>query len=389
MGVYPTNVRTWSRQDLQLLEHAPDAVIVVDENGAIIFANSQTETLFGYEVPVLLGEQVELLIPQPFRDSHRERRATYHTESHARPMGARLDLVGLRKDGVEIPVDISLSPILTDEGKAIIAAVRDISDRKGIENDLRSANRRLRHDQDAAAQLQRSLLPTAQPKVDGLRTSWIFEPCERMAGDSFSVFAVDDARVGIYLLDVSGHGVVAALQAVALTRVLSAAPWPSTMLRLIESPAEVVSALNGQFPINPETWQYFTFLCAIIDIPQREIRYATAGHPGPVLLPAGNEPRVLHAEGFPIGLFPDASYEEYRVALTPGDRVYFYSDGVTDAMDEVDEPFGSERLLELLVTRRDDPLETTVSAIGSSVAAWATPNTPQNDVSIVGLELTV
>ena len=160
------------------------------------------------------------------------------------------------------------------------------------------------------------------------------------------------------------------------------------MLRLIEQPASVMNALNDEFPIDPETWQYFTFLCAIIDIPRREIRYATAGHPGPVLLTRGKPPSVLKAEGFPIGLFPGSQYDEFQVALTPGDRMFFYSDGVTDAMDEAEQGFGAERLLDLLERHRDSDLQTSVDAIQSAVVDWAVSNSPQDDVSAVGIEFT-
>jgi sigma-B regulation protein RsbU (phosphoserine phosphatase) len=159
------------------------------------------------------------------------------------------------------------------------------------------------------------------------------------------------------------------------------------MLRLIDTPAEVLGALNKRFPIDPSTWQYFTFLCATIDTDRQEVRYSTAGHPGPVLVSGDRPPKVLEAVGFPIGLFPDVTYEEFRAPLTPGDRIVFYSDGVTDTMNGDDETFGYARFLNLLLTRRDDDLETTVDAIRTSIIDWAKDGKPQDDVSVLVLEL--
>ena len=380
--------RTWTRDELELLEFTPDAIVVVDPDGAIVFANTQTEKLFGYRRAELMGAEVEVLIPDAFRKHHHRHRTAYQTHPHVRTMGAGLDLLGLRKDGVEIPVDISLSPALTDAGPVVIAAVRDISDRKRIEHELRAANKRLRRDVEAAARLQQSLLPAREAPLDGINFAWLFEPCDRLAGDSFNYFRIDDQHVGIYLLDVSGHGVVAALQSVALTRVLATAPWQATVLRSIESPVTVVHELNRHFPIDPDTWQYFTFLCAIVDIPRREIRYVTAGHPGPVLVPTNGPPRTLEACGFPIGLFADADYEEFVIPLGQGDRVYFCSDGITDAMNADEEIFGLDRFLTLLDTTHDQTLEASVDRVGAGVMAWSGASRPQDDLSVLALEIT-
>jgi sigma-B regulation protein RsbU (phosphoserine phosphatase) len=159
------------------------------------------------------------------------------------------------------------------------------------------------------------------------------------------------------------------------------------MLRSIESPVSVLNELNRQFPIDPERWQYFTFFCAILDIPQKRLRYATAGHPGPVLLPQHGGPRVLDACGFPIGLFVDATYDEFTVELGPGDRLYFCSDGVTDAMSAEEEVFGADRLLQVVDTTRSGTLQESVSAISATVARWSGEHRPQDDLSVLALEL--
>ena len=102
-------------------------------------------------------------------------------------------------------------------------------------------------------QCRERLLPKTLPRLHGVRFAWAFEPCETLAGDSFNVFTVDEDHVALYLLDFSGHGVAAALQAVALTRVLASRPWPISALLRILSPAEVTDDLNREFPIDPET----------------------------------------------------------------------------------------------------------------------------------------
>jgi sigma-B regulation protein RsbU (phosphoserine phosphatase) len=371
---------------LALLEYVPDAMMVVDAAGQMVFVNSQTEKLFGYAASELVGQRVELLVPGQLRNEHQAVRGHYQGAPHVRPMGAALELRGVRKDGVEVPLDISLSPIQMDRGPMVIAAIRDVTERKETHQRLRDAHRRLQRDLDGAAAIQKSLLPKALPEINGMRFAWAFEPSERLAGDSFNVFNVDDDHVAFYLLDVSGHGVAAALQAVALTRVLSSRPWPSSVLHQILSPTEVAAELNWQFPIDPETWQYFTFICATLDVRTAELLFTSAGHPGPIYLPVEGEPVTIDAPGFPIGLFPDSSYDEHRLLLKPGDRVLFHSDGATDAVDADGDDLGRKRLAEAWAAGRHLPLEAALATVVKTIKDWSGGRDLQDDLTLLAME---
>src|SRR6185437_16459700 len=122
-----------------ILDSAPDAMIVVDSRGVIIFANRQVAALFGYSQAEVIGTRIEQLLPERFRASHVKHRQQYTHHARVRPMGIGLDLWARRRDDSEFPVEISLSPIRTGEGPLTVAAIRDVSEGRQVQMELRRA----------------------------------------------------------------------------------------------------------------------------------------------------------------------------------------------------------------------------------------------------------
>lgn len=134
----------WVRPDVgDLLESAPDGMVIVNAEGRVVVVNSQAEILFGYSRQELVGHPVEILIPARFGRLHVNHRASFLAEPQVRPMGAGLGLFGKRKNGMEFPVDISLSPLRTSQGLFVITAVRDITERKQAEEQVKKLNAEL------------------------------------------------------------------------------------------------------------------------------------------------------------------------------------------------------------------------------------------------------
>jgi sigma-B regulation protein RsbU (phosphoserine phosphatase) len=261
---------------------------------------------------------------------------------------------------------------------------------------LAAANQRMKRDLEAAARVQEALLPQALPDTPGARFAWAFKPCEELAGDTLNVFTLGPEHVGLYLLDVSGHGVAASLLSVTLSHVLSPASAPSAVLtrggpgapqpRPVP-PAEVAARLHRHFPWDPATGQFFTILYGVLNVRTGDFRYASAGHPGPVWLPRGGTPTVLDAAGFPIGV-GEPDYRERQIVLGSGDRLYVYSDGVTEAQSGDGGQFGPERLVEVLARCAGGPLEDGLTALLQEVQHWSGGVRLRDDFSALAVEFT-
>ncbi len=191
-------------------EAVPDAMVAVNPDGEIVQVNSQTERLFGYTQGELIGQKVEMLVPTSQRAGHHHHRARFHEQPQTRRMGAALDLRGRRKDGSEFPVEISLSPVKTETGMVVLSAIRDISDRKRIEEELRRAHEELNASKDRELWEQRNrlalIVDSSQDAIigkdlDGIITHWNkgaeqiygYSPDE-VIGKSITILAPEDRR---------------------------------------------------------------------------------------------------------------------------------------------------------------------------------------------------
>ena len=260
---------------------------------------------------------------------------------------------------------------------------------------LEKANGRMSRDLEAAARIQQAFLPSAAPSVAGAEFAWCYRPCDELAGDGLNIIPLGDGKVGFYVLDVSGHGVSAALLSVTLSRLLSPPSEPSSILigdrnapgppGLIP-PAEVADRLNRLFPYDAATEQFATLMYGMLDVSTGEFRHVSAGHPGPLHLPVAGFPVILETPGFPIGLAEEA-YGERCVRLAAGDRLYLYSDGLPDVMNPGGERFGDARVLDSIDRSRGAPLAQGIVALLGEITRWQGGGGSHDDISILCVEL--
>ncbi|MCI0461952.1 MAG: SpoIIE family protein phosphatase [Gemmataceae bacterium] len=277
-------------------------------------------------------------------------------------------------------------------GERVVRLEQDLAHRN---HELEAANRRMQRDLNAAAAVQRALLPAALLDDDGVRFRWAFRPCDELAGDMLGVVPLDGRHTALYVLDVSGHGVPAALLSVSVGHALCPPPTSSLLWRAERGqpggcavrPAEVAAELNRHFPVDPETGQFFTLLYGVLDRAARTFRYASAGHPGPAHLRADGAPVLLEAAGLPVGLAAPAAYREWEVALRPGDRLYLHSDGILEARNPAGEALGERGLVAALQAARGVDLGESLAHVLAAAERWCEPARLQDDVSLLAVEV--
>jgi len=264
-----------------------------------------------------------------------------------------------------------------------------------LNSEISRINAQMVRDLEAAAKVQRSLLPAADVALPTLDIAWRYVPCHSLAGDFLNIFPLDEERVGLFVVDVSGHGVPSSLMAVTVGRFLTPKVSDSSLLvrqaadgrLVVASPAEVATQLNRLFQADEFSGLYFTMLYGVLHVPTGRLDYASGGHPALVRISAGGGSPEFHgAEGFPIAFVPEVEYEQRSLQLQPGDRIYLYSDGVPEAMDKDHEPYGDDKMAACIAAGRSGSLETSVASLLAAVEEWCRPAGPLDDVTILGIE---
>ena len=288
-----------------------------------------------------------------------------------------------------IPQKGLLSILSPSDIKSRIHLITEITGR------LKDSYVQISKDLEAAAQIQKNLLPTSALAVPGVNFEWFFYPSSFVAGDIFNYFYIDETHVGFYLADVSGHGVPAAMLAVTISKVLTPSHLTGETLfhcsadqpaSEIATPATVMKGINRFFSTTAHSDQYFTAIYGIIDIEHHTIKLAQAGLPQPVFLTGDGDISALGDGGFPVALMDDIDYVDEIIAYKPGDRIFIYSDGIIECFNKNDVQFSIDRLMEVLREGRDVPLRTSLDNLEQALFTWRGSKEFDDDLTMLAIE---
>jgi sigma-B regulation protein RsbU (phosphoserine phosphatase) len=250
------------------------------------------------------------------------------------------------------------------------------------------ANHRIQQDLNTAAVMQQALLPDGDSPFSQLELATLFKPASVVAGDTYNYFKLDDRHLGFYHLDVAGHGIASAMLSFTLSRLLS----PDTLqheLHLPDTavtpcrPHEVVAALNQRFLHEEFNEHYFTMLYGVLDVTTGKGEFCQAGHPHPLLCRADGTVQRLGGGGFPVAMLTGADYESTPFTLRRGDRLWLYSDGITDCRSEHGKSLGMEQFATLIKQTTQSELRRLPVAVDKILTHWHGAKTLDDDISLL------
>ncbi len=241
---------------------------------------------------------------------------------------------------------------------------------------------RLERDLELAAEIQRRLLPTAFPIVEGFELAAWSRPARHVGGDFYDLMRLKQGRIGAVLADVSGKGLPAALMVSTI----------HSALRLLvdreEVGPELVQHLNRHIAASTAPNKFITLLVAELDPSSSEVRYVNAGHNPGLVIGSDGGVRELGSGGLPLGLFKEASYESGHLVLDPGDLLCVYSDGLTECESPSEEEFGVSRLIDLLRSSGNRTLSEVIRTVDTAVTDFAQGLSQGDDQTLVMLRRT-
>jgi len=238
----------------------------------LIYVNSGFERITGYPAAAVLGKNCRFL-QGPDTDPEA---AAIIRQAVIEETECTVEILNYRRDGSSFWNRLSITPVRDGRGRVtnFIGVQSDVTARRNAEEGLRLANDRMKNNLLAAAKVQQAMLPRTGPEAPGWEFAWRYQPCDELAGDTLNCFRLDETHIGLYIIDVSGHGAAASLLSAALSRTLLPLPGQSVLYttsptepsgRTITPPQIVAERLNRQFPFDDRTGQFFTMVYGVLD----------------------------------------------------------------------------------------------------------------------------
>ena len=377
------NPETWRLLKERALESTAEGVVISDctqPDMPVIYVNNAFTEITGYTYDEVVGKNCRFLQGKEANSAA----AQEIRKAISAQQPCKVEILNYRKDGTTFWNRLSITPVRDEDGQVthFIGIQSDVTRRRKAESSLRNINAQLNRDLQAAATVQQALLPKALPETNGFRFGWRYRPCQELAGDTLNIMQLDDDHIAVYVLDVCGHGVRAALHSFSLAQDLR----PRQGGPDLNSPEHVFERLNRKYQVDAETGMFFTILYGVLNTATGNFTFASAGHPGPVLMRPLEEPKIIATSSFPIGVTGEAEYETQTVTLAAGDKLILYTDGVVEALSSRDIAFSEKRFLKALKRTADEPIDHCLDAVMKSLENWACHVNLRDDLSLIGIE---
>lgn len=352
--------------DYQVLEGMADWVRVVDLNGFIVYVNKSMKDDLGEDI-----------VGMACSDSHC---ALNNCDFCITKRSIETGEIIQKEEKINGNYySVKSSPVKNTRGEiyAAVEVFRDVTRERKLELDLIGKNKKINRDLQFAKRIQEKILPKKGVR-ESVILDYIYKPSEILSGDMFDMFNIDSDHIGIYISDVSGKGIAASMMTMFIRQSMR------VMKDDIKSPADALSELHKRFvTLNLEVDNYFTIFYGIYNRQTGVFKYANAGHNCLPIKYNENDLELLYNKGYPItSFFDEIVYEEKSIELVAGDKILFYTDGITEARDSSGKEFGLDQVLDIIKTHPNNILNIIEDNIINH--SWGEQ---QDDFAIVLLEV--
>ncbi len=373
------SLRASEERNRTIIENATDAVITTDEVGIITGWNAQAELTFGYPREVAIGTPIhDLIVPESAREACRVGLQHFVVTGERKAMVKRTEVNALHQSGREFPAELSVSCARLGDNLIFSAFVRDLTERKEV-MDARERLLAIEQEMNVARAIQASILKRDFPERSDVQIYAEMRPAREVAGDFYDFFFLDDDHLGFVIGDVSGKGVPAAIF-MAMSR---------TLIKAVAlnggAPDECLRRANVMLCDEQLSNYFVTIFYGILDLRTGGVIYCSAGHLSPYLLAEGKVRPLPRAGGIVLGVMEGARYGSGRFTMSPGDSLFLYTDGITEAMDSHRTMYAEGRLETCLQILNGHPLSDMVHGVIRDVEAFAADQAQHDDITAMAL----
>lgn len=340
LGCIEEQTKDYEILNYHVLESMADWVRVIDRDGNIIYANKSMKDALGDDI---IGMKCHKAYGRQTRCNFC---ITYRSIETGEVVQKEETINGRY-------YSIKTSPVTNSQGEvyAAVEVFRDVTRERKLEFELIERNKKMIKDLQLAKRMQERILPS-KGLIGNLNIDYIYKPSEMLSGDMFDIFHMDGDNIGFYISDVAGHGLAASMVTMFIRQAMRG------ITHNLSNPAAILAELHRRFLLlNLEEDKYFTIFHGIYNKNTHEFKYANAGHNCIPIKFNGGKLEFLKATGFPIAkLFQNVHYEEKKIKLKLGDKLLFYTDGITEAKDDFGQEFGEEGVIQSIKDNPDNLL---------------------------------
>lgn len=353
-----------------LWESSPDAVVLLNEEGVIMLVNPALNRVFGYDPLDIIGKRLEDLQPATLSPLLNPTLTCSLNDNRKSIFSQTCETLGLRKDGKEIHIEISFGEVAMNDKYWFAAFIRDITQKKEAEEELREQRQQLK----VAGEIQERLFPEKSPQLDGFDLAGLSMPADSTGGDYYDYLPMVNGDLGIVVGDVTGHGLGAALL-MAETR---------AYLRILThnrvDVGDILTRANNVIAEDVSFGMHVTMMFLRLELQSRRLFYNNAGHPDGFILDRNGEVRRrICSQAMPLGIFPGTEYVSCEsLELQSGDMVVALTDGFLEAQNIQGEEFGEDRVLSIIRENLECPAGEIVKSVFDATKSFV-KNMPITD----------